>query len=288
MKKRMLCLSAAILIAVLLSACGMTSLDRAENFDSSVPVTVISREDGSGTRSAFVSLFGIQRENRDETTLEAVTINSTSVMKMTVAGDFYAIGYISFAALDRSVKALEIDGVPATSENIGNGSYMAARPFNIATAGELSVATRDFIGYILSREGQEIVSENGYIPLSGRPAYDGTQPMGKIVVAGSSSVTPIMEKLKEAYLDFNTNVEIEIQQSDSSTGMNAALQGICDIGMASRELKDSELAAGLTSTVIATDGIAVIVSPQNPVNGLCGEQIHAIFTGEAQTWGDAA
>ena len=237
-------------------------------FDYTQDITVVSREDGSGTRGAFIELLGVEKEDEngekvDYTTEEAVITNSTNVMMTTVAGNEAAIGYSSMGSLNESVKALQVNGVAATVENIKAGTYEVARPFNIATMGEVSEAAQDFITYILSAEGQAVISENGYIPLDDAPAYAGKQVSGKIVVAGSSSVTPVMEKLKEAYAALNPNAEIEIQQSDSTTGMTSAIDGICDIGMASRALKDSEIEAGLTGTTIAMDGIAIIVNPAN-------------------------
>ncbi len=258
-------------------------------FDYTQDITVVSREEGSGTRGAFIELLGVEKEDEagnkvDYTTEEAVITNNTNVMMTTVAGNEAAIGYSSMGSLNDTVKALKVDGVEATVENIKSGDYKVSRPFNIATKGEVSEAAQDFISYILSAEGQAVVSENGYIPLDDAPAYAGKQVSGKIVVAGSSSVTPVMEKLKEAYAALNPNAEIEIQQSDSTTGMQSAIDGVCDIGMASRDLKDSELEAGLTGTTIAMDGIAIIVNPANPVDSMTVEEIEQIFTGAVTTW----
>ncbi len=222
----------------------------------------------------------------DYTTVEASIVNSTSVVMTSVAGDEAAIGYISLGSLNDTVKALKIDGADATVENIKSGTYKIARPFNIATKGDMSALAQDFIDYIMSADGQAVIEKAGYISVSDAAAYSGSKPSGKVVVAGSSSVTPVMEKLKEAYLAVNTSAEIEIQQSDSTTGMTSAIDGICDIGMASRELKDSELEKGLTPTVIAMDGIAVVVNQANPVNELSSEQVKAIFTGESTEWSD--
>lgn len=261
----------------------------AGEFDFSQDITVVSREEGSGTRGAFIELLGVEKKDEsgnkiDYTTEEAVITNSTNVMMTTVAGNEAAIGYSSMGSLNGTVKALKVDGAEATVENIKSGAYQVSRPFNIATRGEVSEAAQDFISYILSAEGQAVVSENGYIPLDDAPAYAGKQVSGKIVVAGSSSVTPVMEKLKEAYASVNPNAEIEIQTSDSTTGMQSTIDGVCDIGMASRALKDSELEAGLTGTTIAMDGIAIIVNPNNPVDGMTVAQIEQIFTGAVTTW----
>lgn len=250
-------------------------------------ITVVSREDGSGTRGAFIELFGVEQKNDagekvDYTTVDAEITNNTSVMMTTVAGNPNAIGYISLGSLNDSVKAVKIDGVEASVENVKSGDYQVCRPFNIVTKDDLSEVAQDFIDFILSVEGQEVVSENGYIALDDVEAYAGSAVEGKVVVAGSSSVTPVMEKLKEAYAEVNPNAEIEIQQSDSTTGVNSAIEGICDIGMASRDLKDSE--TGVTATVIAQDGIAVIVNNENPTDDLTVDQVKDIYVGEITAW----
>ena len=257
-------------------------------WDAFNDITVVSREDGSGTRGAFIELFGIEQKDEngnkvDHTTEDANITNSTEVMMSTVAGNEYAIGYVSLGSLGDSVKAVKIDGAEATEENIKAGTYKVSRPFNIATKDEISDIAQDFINFILSEEGQKVVSENGYISLDDVKPYESNGATGKVVVAGSSSVTPVMEKLKEAYQKVNSGAEIEINQSDSTTGMTSAMSGICDIGMASRELKDEE-AQELTSIVIATDGIAVIVNNDSPVEELTSDQVKAIFTGETVAW----
>lgn len=282
---------AVMALAAVMTA-GMTVPAMAADI-SSDPITVVSREDGSGTRGAFIELFGVEEKDADgnkvdNTTEEASITNNTAVMMSTVAGDVDAIGYISLGSLNDSVKAVKIDGVEATAENIKSGEYKVSRPFNIATNGEVSEVTQDFIDYILSPEGQAVVEENGYISIDDTAEAESAQPEGKVVVAGSSSVTPVMEKLKEAYAEVNPNAEIEIQQSDSTTGMTSAIDGICDIGMASRELKDEELEAGLTSTTIANDGIAIIVNNDNPTEDLTVDQVKSIYVGETTTWGDLA
>ena len=255
-------------------------------------VNVISREEGSGTRGAFIELFGIEQKNEDGektdyTTDDCDITNSTSVMMTSVAGNDCAIGYISLGSMNETVKALLIDGVKASVENIKNGSYKVARPFNIATKSEVSDSAKDFIAFIMSAEGQAVIEANGYIAVAeDAPAFDGGKVSGKIVIAGSSSVTPVMEKLKEAYENMNPNVEIELQQSDSSSGMASAIDGVCDIGMASRELKESELEKGLTGLIIAMDGIAVIVSLDNPLEGLTTEQVRDIYMGVITDWSE--
>ncbi len=298
--KKFLALTAAVVMTMSM-AVGCGSDDSNENggsndaenktteFDASYEISVVSREEGSGTRGAFIELFGIEQkdangEKVDYTTTEADFTNSTSVMLSTVAGDEYAIGYVSLGSLNDTVKALKVDGVEATEANIKAGTYKAARPFNIATKGDVSEVAQDFIDFILSTEGQAVVSENGYIALDDVKPYAGSKPAGKIVVAGSSSISPVMEKLKEAYLKINTGAEIEIQTLDSSTGMTMTAEGTCDIGMASRELKDTEIDNGLTGTVIATDGIAVIVNKANTLDDITSEQVKNIYVGDVLTW----
>lgn len=256
-------------------------------------INVISREDGSGTRGAFIELFGIQEEKDGEkidmTTVDASITNSTSVMMTTVAGDENAIGYISLGSLNDTVKAVKIDGAEATAENVANDTYKVSRPFNIVTGEKVSEAAQDFVNYIMSEEGQQIVEDNGYIKadVEAKP-YEAADVEGKVVVAGSSSISPVMEKLKEAYEAVNKNVTVEVQQSDSTTGVTSAAEGICDIGMASRELKDEETEMNLTATVIAKDGIAVVVNNENEVEDLTSDQVKAIFTGETTEWEDLA
>ena len=259
--------------------------------DFSGQIGVISREDGSGTRGAFIELFGVEEkdangEKIDNTTEDATITNNTSVMMTGVAGDDYAIGYVSLGSLNDTVKALKIDGVEPTVENIKSDSYKVYRPFNIATKGEVSEAAQDFIEYILSAEGQQIVSDEGYITIDdAAPAFAGGQASGSVTVAGSSSVSPVMEKLAEAYMKLNGNVKIEIQTSDSTTGMTSAIDGVCDIGMASRELKDTE-AEKLTATVIAQDGIAVVVNNNNLIDNLTKDQVKSIYVGETTSWSE--
>ena len=284
MRKRILAIIATLMLSVSLFGCG-----GAEGFDSSEPISIMTREDGSGTRGAFIELFGIEKKNEegkkvDYTTDLASITNSTSVMMTTVESDLYAIGYISLGSFNNTVKAVEIDGVSASIENIKNGSYTIFRPFNIAVTDNISEVAQDFIDYILSTNGQAIVEENGYITVSTNGDYTGSKPAGKVMVAGSSSVSPVMQKLKEAYLLVNPNAEIEIVTSDSTTGMNNAIDGICDIGMASRAVKDSEKEKGLKEITIANDGVAVIVNQENPIEELTKEQVADIYTGEVTIW----
>ena len=270
-----------------------TADDTAAAGSMSGAITVLSREDGSGTRGAFIELFGIEQKDADgnkvDNTIDSAEItNSTSVMMTTVAGNKNAIGYVSLGSLDESqVKAVLIDGAQATAENVKDGTYKVSRPFNIATKGEPTGLAKDFIDYILSEEGQAVVEENGYVSEGNTGAFEGTGAEGKITIGGSSSVTPVMEKLKEAYAAVNPNATIEVQQSDSTTGMTSTIDGTYDIGMASRELKDEE-AAELTGQVIALDGIAVIVNKENTIDELTSEDVLNIYTGATTDWSEIA
>lgn len=266
-----------------------SSADGGSDFDTSNDITIVSREDGSGTRGAFIELFGIEEKQSDGTkvdmtTTDAQITNNTSVMLTTVAGDEYAIGYVSLGSLNDTVKALKIDGEEATEQNIKDGKYKICRPFNIATKkGADNELAKDFISYIMSKEGQQVISDNGYIGDDSAEAYAGTKPSGKVVVGGSSSVSPVMEKLIEAYKKVNTGAEIELQTTDSTTGMTSAIDGSYDIGMASRELQDDEKDK-LDSQAIATDGIAVIVNKNNTTDELSSDQVKDIYTGNAVAW----
>lgn len=263
------------------------------DFDYDNDIAVISREDGSGTRGAFIELFGVEQKNDagekvDYTTVEATVTNNTSVMMTTVANDEYAIGYVSLGSLNDTVKAVKIDGVEATAENIKNGTYTVSRPFNLAVKDSLSDAATDFMNFILSAEGQTVIEEKGNCIKvdDAAKAFETNNAEGKVVVAGSSSVTPAMEKLKEAYAAFNDKVEIEIQTNDSSTGVSSAIEGTCDLGMASRELKDTELSEGVKEVTIAKDGIAVIVNNDNPIEELTTETVKNIYVGDILTWSE--
>lgn len=256
-------------------------------------ITVLSREDGSGTRGAFIELFGIEQEDEsgekvDMTTVDASITNSTAVMMSSVANDTNAIGYISLGSLNDTVKAVNIDGAAASVENVENGSYKVVRPFNIVVKeGQDNPAITDFTNYIMSAEGQAVVEEQGYIPVGDAPEYTAdAAASGNIVVGGSSSVSPVMEAIIEAYGEANPNVSVELQTTDSTTGVSSTVEGTYDIGMASREIKDDELAQGVTPTTIAQDGIAVIVNNENSVTDLTSDQVKSIFTGETTDWAD--
>ena len=294
MKKRFLAAALGAMFALGLFGVAGCSSDAASE-GASGEISVYSREDGSGTRSAFVELTGVEQEDSsgesvDMTTVSAVITNSTAVMMTSVAGDPAGIGYISLGSLDDSVKAVAVEGVEPSGETVADGSYAIARPFNIATGDEVSEVAQDFIDFILSAEGQTVIEEEGYIAVvDGAESYVAPEGLsGTITVAGSSSVTPVMEVLAEEYEALNPDVSIEVQQSDSTTGMNMALEGTCDIGMASREVSDSEIEGGLTPTTIAQDGIAVIVNLENAVESLTLEQIMQIYTGEITDWSELA
>lgn len=263
--------------------------DATSDWDETSDVTIVSREDGSGTRGAFIELFGIEEKQDDGTkvdmtTTDAQITNNTSVMLTTVADNEYAIGYVSLGSLNDSVKALKIDGAEATAENIENGSYKVSRPFNIAVKKDLNnKVAKDFMSFIMSTEGQKVVADEQYIAVADVKDYAGTKPSGSCVVGGSSSVSPLMEKLIEAYKAVNPNASIELQTSDSTTGMTSTIEGSYDIGMASRELKEEE-AAELEPTVIATDGIAVVVNNANPLDELSADQVKDIYVGNVSTW----
>ena len=287
-----------VLIAGCMTGCGSNGESTSDSgaaagssFDTAKTISVVSREEGSGTRGAFIELFGIEEKDADgnkidNTTEDASITNNTSVMMSTVAGNEYAIGYISLGSLNESVKAVKIDGALPSVETIKDGSYKISRPFNIVTKSEISDVAQDFIDFIMSEDGQNVIEENGYIKNSENGPFEGKNPEGKIVVAGSSSVSPVMEKLKEAYLAVNSKAEIEIQTSDSTTGVESTISGICDIGMASRELKDTEVSEGVSATAIALDGIAVVVNNASPVEELTSDNGKCIYTGETTKWSD--
>ena len=282
------------LVGIAVSACVIFSAFTScteEKWNKNSSINVLSREDGSGTRGAFIELFGVEKKNAqgkkvDYTTDEASITNSTAVMLTTVAGNKYAIGYVSLGSLSSSVKAVKIDGVSATVDNINNGSYKIARPFNVAVRNNLSNAAQDFLNYILSSDGQDIIAANKYIKVPAANSYSASGISGKIVVAGSSSVSPVMEKLIEAYKALNPSVQIELQTSDSTTGVINAIDGTCDIGMASRALKDSEKEKGVREVTIAIDGIAVIINNDNLVESLKKSDVEGIFTGKINSWSE--
>ena len=279
MKKILAVALSAIMALGVLTGCGSSS---------SSDISVISREDGSGTRSAFTELMGVMVDDVDNTTASAEISQSTSVVLTTVAGNTNAIGYVSLGSLNDTVKAVKVDGVEATVENIKAGSYAVSRPFEVVTNDNLTDLSKDFISFILSKQGQDIISEEGYITIDDNAAeYETKKEMsGKIVLAGSTSVSPVMQVIADAYMALYPDVTIEIQQTGSGAGITSTIEGACDIGMSSRALKDEELAEGISETTIAMDGIAVVVNNENTVEDLTSEQIRQIFTGEVTSWAD--
>lgn len=287
--KKIITLALAFVMVFSMVACGNTDDTQGEGEgNANSPITVISREEGSGTRSAFTELMGILVDDVDNTTQNAEISQSTSVVMTTVAGNANAIGYISLGSLDDSVKAIKVDGVEATVDNVKSGDYAVSRPFLVATKADLSEVAQDFIDFIMSADGQQIISDEGYISVDdGAAAYEEKSGMsGRIVLAGSTSVSPVMQVLADAYKAIYSDVEIEIQQTGSGAGITSTIEGACDIGMSSRELEDSEIAEGIEGTTIALDGIAVIVNKENAVEDLSSEQIKQIFTGEVTGWAD--
>ena len=297
-KKRLFALLMAAAMATTMTACGGSNDQSAAGSagDASTgsgalsgAITVISREDGSGTRGAFVELTGVEEKNDagekiDNTTVDAEIANKTDVVLTSVAGNEKAIGYVSLGSLNDTVKAVKVDDVEATVDNVKSGDYKLSRPFNIATKGEPTGVAKDFINFILSQEGQAVVAENKYIPVDdAAAAFTSDQSSGQITVGGSSSVSPVMEKLIDAYKALNPNAQIDLQTSDSTAGMTGTMDGTFAIGMASRELKDEEKTE-LTATSIALDGIAVVVNPANPIENLTMDQIKSIYIGETTAW----
>lgn len=278
------------LSAACLAGCGSKGAEGTTAAGNGSAITVLSREDGSGTRGAFIELFGIQEENEsgekvDMTTADASITNSTSVMMSSVANDVNAIGYISLGSLNDTVKAVKIDGAEASVENVENGTYGIVRPFNIVVKeGEIKPVAQDFINYVMSADGQAVVEDNGYIAVSDQPAFTSDNSEGKIVIGGSSSVSPVMEKLAEAYEQVNPKADVELQTTDSTTGVSSTVEGSYDIGMASREIKEEETAQGVVGMKIAQDGIAVVVNQENAQEELSSDQVKGIFTGEITTW----
>lgn len=298
MKKKILALLTASVMVLGVAACsssteettteGETTEETTEEASGMTgAISVISREEGSGTRGAFVELMGVvDEDDNDITTVNAEITNSTSVMLTTVAGNPMAIGYVSLGSLSDEVKAIKVDGVAATVEDINNGTYKVARPFLVAYKdGSLTDVAQDFLNFIMSDDGQAIINEEGYISVAEGNTYTASGMTGRIVLAGSTSVSPVMEVLADAYKALNPDVTIEIQQTGSGAGITSAIEGVCDFGMSSRALTDEE-AAELVNTQIATDGIAVVVNNENPVEDMTSDQIKGIYLGEITDWSE--
>ena len=288
LKKILAICLAMVMVGSAFTACGSNdnSGDASGSGSGDDAISVLTREEGSGTRGAFIELFGIEQDDKDKTISSAEVTNSTSVMMQTVAGNEAAIGYISLGSLDDSVKALKVDGVEATVDNVKSGDYKVSRPFNIVTGEDVSEAAQDFINYIMSDEGQAVIEEEGYISQGSEGAFEGADVEGTVTVSGSSSVTPVMQKLAEEYQKLNSNVTIEVQQSDSTTGVTDAINGVSDIGMASREVTEDELSQGITAQAIALDGIAVIVNTNNAIDEITSDSVLKIYTGEITSWSE--
>lgn len=285
MKKTISSVIMLVTVALIFCSCNNTG------FNESRDITVISREEGSGTRASFVELFDIYSKTTsgkiyDATTDYADITQSSGVMLTSVSTNRYAIGYLSVNALNDSIRAVSIDGVEPTTDNIKNGNYKVARSFNIAVKDELSAVSKDFISYIKSSIGREIIEKSGYVAVLEGDEYVTKKLSGKITVNGSSSVSPIMETLAEEYMKLNSKVKIEINISDSSTGITSAINGNCDIGMSSRTINQSELNKGIKSIEIAKDGIAVIVNKYNTVKNLSSSAVNSIYRGDCLRWID--
>lgn len=273
---------AAVLSAGLLA----TSLTGCSN--SGKAITVVSREDGSGTRSAFVELMGVlDADKKDATVSTAEIIQSTNGVMMSVSGNPDAIGYISLGSLNDTVKAVKVDGVEATADNVKTGKYAVARPFEICyKEDKLDDLSKDFIAFIMSKDGQQIISDNHYIAVEATQSYTASGKKGTISLNGSTSVGPVMEKLAAKYQELNSGVTVQIQQTGSGAGITAVTSDACNIGMSSRALKQEELAKGLSELKIADDGIAVIVNKDSKIDNLTSEQIKKIYLGEIKNWSE--
>lgn len=264
----------------------------------------ITREMGSGTRSAFVDIFDIKAHRGgkkiDAISQKAEVTNSTGVMILSVSNAKNAIGYISLGSLNERVKALKIDGVAPSVANVGNKSYKIVRPFNVAFKRDSKNALiADFLRFTQSKNAVQIIQKAGYIALpsdnqntlkgtktSPQSDYKSQDLQGKLVIAGSSSITPLMEKLQEAYIALNPRAEVEILQSDSTMGINATSENIADIAMVSRELTKGEIARGLVVQVLAMDALVVIVNKNNALENLGADAIRQIFLGQITKWSE--
>lgn len=274
-----------VVLATMLTGCGKAN----KEFTTDSEIVVISREDGSGTRSAFVELTGVLEKTEttvtDNTVPSAIIQNNTQAVLTGVAGDNTAVGYISLGSLNDTVTAMKIEGVAPSAESIKDGSYKISRPFNIATKATVSEPAENFINYVLSTEGQKTIAQLGYVgAVENSSPFTGVRGKGTVKIAGSSSVSPVIERLAEEYEKINPDVNIEVNTNDSSTGMTSTAEGVVDIGMASRELKESEIKKGLTGIAIAKDGIAVVINKENTVTDITLEQLKSIYTGEVTTW----
>ena len=293
--KRVIASVCAAALALSMVACGSdastsTSTSTGSESGASASITVVTREDGSGTRSAFVELTGVETDEGDMTIATAQVANSTNNVMTSVQAEPSAIGYISMGSLNETVKGIAVDGVEPTTDNVKAGTYPISRPFNIVTNGDISAQdelTQDFVNWVMSADGQAICTEEGYIGDDAAEAYTSTQPSGSLAVGGSSSVSPVMEKLIETYMaDVNPNASIDLQTTDSTNGVTGALDGTYNVGMASRAISDDEASQGAVSTQLAMDGIAVIVNTENTVSNISMDSLRGIYTGEVTDWAD--
>ena len=281
---------AVLLVTIMAAASFAGCAGGAGGFNQNRDITVVSREDGSGTRGAFTELTGVlvtvDGNSTDMTSPEASIQNGTNAIMTNVAGDNYAIGYISTGSIGDTIKTVNVDGVAPTTANILTGTYKISRPFIIITQDNLSPVAVDFINFIMSVEGQNVIGIS-YIPIDQNPpAFTSNGAAGTIVIGGSTSVTPVMELLREHYLEINPGAVIEVHGTGSGAGITGAIDGLLDIGMSSREIRDSEMEQLHQEITICMDGIAVIVNKSNPIENLTIEQIRQIFTGEVSRWAD--
>lgn len=274
--KKIVVIFAAFLLTVLLTGCR-------ENAD----INVISREAGSGTRDAFTQLTGIKENGSDNTAVTSEITSSTFVVIKSVAGDKNAIGYVSLGTLAGDIKALKINGTAPSAENIENGTYPLVRTFNIVDRGDLTAEAQDFVDFVMSAEGREIIEKEGYVAAGEADSPEKSEKdsrKGRIVIAGSTSVAPLMDVLADKYMKYHPKVKIEIQQTGSGAGITSVLAGACDIGISSRELTEEEMAKGARASAIARDGIVVIVNQENETEDMTIDEIRDIFTGRRTVW----
>lgn len=286
----------ALSLSLLLAACGGGGEEGSDSagsenagsseFEASQHIHVVTREDGSGTRGAFVEIAGVVDDNGDDMTTPTATVqNSTNGVMQAVAGDVHSIGYISLGSLDDSVKAISVNDVEATPENVQSGDYEVARNFNVTYGQELSEQAQDFYDFFFSAQAQEVVEEEGYVASVSDPEeYEASDVSGDITVVGSTSVEPLMQRFSEVYGELNPNANIDITAPGSGAGITAAIDGTADIGMASRELDEDESSEVMGTDAIAVDGIAVIGHNDNPTENLALEDVSGIYLGDITTW----
>jgi phosphate transport system substrate-binding protein len=295
--KKILILAAILIGALAFTACGSdddngNGTTTGSSWDASRQVNVIARDPGSGTHAAFIELLGIEVSAdgnvTDNTYIGAYIAPSTGGVITTVAGDEFAIGYISMGAMNTSVRALSVDGIAATVENVQNGTYPVFRSFYMAVQPVLSPEAAAFLAFIQSAEGQDVIAGRNYVPAFASPAAfvapEGLS--GTVVAAGSTSMTDITQRLAEAFEAVVPGVSVEVHSSGSGAGITAAIDGIADIGLTSRAIRDGELEQGVISETMAHDGIVVVVNNSSPVTALTSSQIHDIFVRDVTRWNE--